>query len=390
MVPNFSIDDIIKARTMSSSVATPVSTPVVSTPVVSTNADGLATWTQGSAESFADLSEYMSFMSTKLAGTHMQELAALALASFVAKQNLLLAGLHGEAKTTFAEVFADVVDNSVFKRAQFTPTTPPEVVVGGVPLKRINEGVIEYKLEEGIVSGHLVLLDEIDKASARTQQLLLEYLNTKSVINRGQKIKTPTEMVLATRNDELDLSYFSDRFSACYHFKRTKPSSFMSDYAKMLDTDCEVAHKRITKSLIVGLRVKAHEIFQNALSDVSNTHLDVSNSPIKWLLAFLDAKNDAFSRFGGISPRKVKNALQLVCAWSALHDHDEVLWADLYATHFAFDSSVQAETIKAEIMSSLVMVQSSTDPYPLVSGKVEAENNLRKQTRDRLQQKVSL
>jgi MoxR-like ATPase len=111
--------------------------------------------------------------------------------------HVLLEDYPGLAKTLIARSFASVLGMD-FKRIQFTPDLLPGDITGGYLFDR-NEG--KFALRKGPVFAHVVLADEINRASPRTQSALLEAMQEYQVTIEGETL--PLEepfMVIATQN----------------------------------------------------------------------------------------------------------------------------------------------------------------------------------------------
>lgn len=130
---------------------------------------------------------------------------------FVGKENVtenvlicLLAGGHvliedvpGVGKTTLARVLSGSVDMS-FGRIQFTPDTLPGDIVG-ISVYNMKTGEFEYR--EGAIMRQMILADEINRTSPKTQSALLEAMAEGSVTVDGKKYALPEPfMVIATQN----------------------------------------------------------------------------------------------------------------------------------------------------------------------------------------------
>ncbi len=119
------------------------------------------------------------------------------LTCFLAKGHVLLEDVPGTGKTTLARVLSSSVDCS-FGRIQFTPDTLPSDVTG-VSVYDAKSGTFRYK--EGAVMAQLVLADEINRTSPKTQAALLEAMAEGQVSVDGVKHPLPEPfMVMATQN----------------------------------------------------------------------------------------------------------------------------------------------------------------------------------------------
>jgi MoxR-like ATPase len=126
-----------------------------------------------------------------------QEEVKMMLASLLAGGHVLLEGVPGVAKTTMAKALADSLDLS-FQRIQFTPDLLPSDIVGTYVY---NQKSADFDLKQGPIFGNVILADEINRASPKTQSALLEAMQEKQVTIEGSTMKLPLPfMVLATQN----------------------------------------------------------------------------------------------------------------------------------------------------------------------------------------------
>ncbi|MET0392508.1 MAG: MoxR family ATPase [Chitinophagaceae bacterium] len=125
------------------------------------------------------------------------EMVKLILAALLADGHVLIEGVPGVAKTLTAKLVARSVDAG-FSRVQFTPDLMPSDVLG-TPVFNPREAVFEFK--KGPVFSNIVLVDEINRAPAKTQSALLEIMEERqaSVDGKTYPMDAPF-MVLATQN----------------------------------------------------------------------------------------------------------------------------------------------------------------------------------------------
>ena len=113
--------------------------------------------------------------------------------------NVLLEGMPGLGKTQLVKTISKVL-NLKFSRIQFTPDLMPADVVGTNLIVKENDST-KFKFEEGPVFTNLLLADEINRATPKTQSALLEAMGEKSVTVGKVKYAMPKPfMVLATQN----------------------------------------------------------------------------------------------------------------------------------------------------------------------------------------------
>lgn len=129
-----------------------------------------------------------------------RDLIRQALITLLAGGNALLEGVPGLAKTTLVRTLADVIDCS-FSRIQFTPDLMPADIVGTTLISEDDNGRKMFRFEPGPIFANLVLADEINRATPKTQSALLEAMQEHSVTVGGviHTLKEPF-FVMATQN----------------------------------------------------------------------------------------------------------------------------------------------------------------------------------------------
>jgi MoxR-like ATPase len=128
------------------------------------------------------------------------ELHRLVLAGLLAKGHLLLEGLPGVGKTALIVALSKLLDLE-FKRVQFTPDLMPGDILGTHLLRESAAGHREMAFQPGPVFTNLLLADEINRASPKTQSALLEAMQEGAVTQLGTTRKLPRPFfVLATQN----------------------------------------------------------------------------------------------------------------------------------------------------------------------------------------------
>jgi MoxR-like ATPase len=128
-----------------------------------------------------------------------QEAVELALVSLLARGHLLIEDVPGVGKTTLARALAKAVGGDIH-RVQFTSDLLPSDVLG-VSVYDQRQG--EFVLRQGPVFANVLLADEINRASPRTQSALLEAMNEGQVSLDGQTIPLPEPFfVIATQNPQ--------------------------------------------------------------------------------------------------------------------------------------------------------------------------------------------
>lgn len=235
------------------------------------------------------------------------------MATTIAGGHALFEGLPGLGKTLLAASFARAAGLS-YRRVQFTPDLLPADVTGTEVLR---EG--QFRFEKGPLFAQVVLADEINRATPKTQSALLEAMQEGAVTVGGVRYPLPNPfLVLATQNPlELEGTYplpeaQLDRFTSKIEVRsppRAVWQRILSEEPKQPERvagpeDFEEAHKALEK---VRVASTGHEAVIN--------------------LAFLSAEHSAL-RFG-ISPRGAKSWLRLARGYAVLAGRPYVEWSDL-------------------------------------------------------------
>jgi MoxR-like ATPase len=122
------------------------------------------------------------------------------LICLIAGGHVLLEGVPGLGKTMLVRTLAQALDLE-FARIQFTPDLMPADIVGTDILEEADGGRREFRFQPGPVFTNLLLADEINRATPKTQSALLEAMQerTVTVANRSYPLESPF-LVLATQN----------------------------------------------------------------------------------------------------------------------------------------------------------------------------------------------
>ena len=124
----------------------------------------------------------------------------LSLAAMLSGGHALLVGVPGLAKTLLVETLGTVLGLSD-KRIQFTPDLMPADIVGSEVLEETAKGKRSFRFIPGPVFCQLLMADEINRASPRTQSALLQAMQERFVTVAGQRHDLPAPFhVLATQN----------------------------------------------------------------------------------------------------------------------------------------------------------------------------------------------
>ncbi|HET7677088.1 MAG TPA: MoxR family ATPase [Candidatus Limnocylindrales bacterium] len=212
------------------------------------------------------------------------------LICLLANGHALLEGVPGLGKTMLVRTIAEVIDCS-FNRIQFTPDLMPADIVGTNILIE-EEGSRQFRFQQGPIFANLVLADEINRATPKTQSALLEAMQEQQVSVARQRYRLePPFFVLATQNPlEMEGTYplpeaQLDRFL----FKLWVPFPEEDDLVRIMDrtTGATVPHGRKTAAAeeIVAMQRLARSVpiaphvTAYAVSLLAATHPDNARAP---------------------------------------------------------------------------------------------------------------
>jgi MoxR-like ATPase len=241
--------------------------------------------------------------------------------ALIAGGHVLLEGVPGLGKTLMVRTLASAVNLS-FSRIQFTPDLMPADITGTTVLTGEAAGARHFQFEAGPVFASIVLADEINRATPKTQSALLEAMQEQSVTVGNTQHALPSPFcVLATQNPlEMEGTYplpeaQLDRFL----FKLIVSYPSAAEMATILDRTTGVSSDTVTKVLdgptVLGMRSIVREVpLASHVRDfvirlVESTHPE---SPV----ATADVKK--YFRFGA-SPRAAQ-ALVMAAKIGALLD----------------------------------------------------------------------
>ncbi len=125
------------------------------------------------------------------------DVVRLALVAILCEGHILLEDVPGTGKTTLARAIAKSLGCS-FRRIQFTPDLMPADITG---INYYNQKLGEFVFREGPLIAQVVLADEVNRATPRTQAALLEAMEERQLTVEGVTVKLPRPfLVLATQN----------------------------------------------------------------------------------------------------------------------------------------------------------------------------------------------
>jgi MoxR-like ATPase len=244
----------------------------------------------------------------------------LALTVLLAEGHVLIEDVPGVGKTQLAKALARSIDCTV-RRVQFTPDLLPSDITG---VNAYNQELREFEFKPGPIFANIVLGDEINRASPKTQSALLESMEERQVTVDGStyQLESPF-MVIATQNPvEMEGTYplpeaqrdrFMSRISIGYPDRAAELAMLDSHGAgSPLDELKPVAHASDVRALVTAVR-----------------DVHVSTSIRQYIIDLVNATRASAELRLGASPRAALHLLRASRAHAALDERDFVIPDDV-------------------------------------------------------------
>ncbi|WP_339757104.1 MoxR family ATPase [uncultured Winogradskyella sp.] len=254
----------------------------------------------------------------------------LLIVALLADGHVLIEGVPGIAKTVTAKLFAKVLKTN-YSRIQFTPDLMPSDVLG---TSILNMKSSEFEFKKGPIFSNIVLIDEINRAPAKTQAALFETMEERQATIDGTtyKFKNPF-MVLATQNPieqegtyalpEAQLDRFIFKIKVDYPSLDDEIKIIALHHARkgdlpqtlinaVLDTKSLEDYKSKTQSIVVEEKIIKY-IAEIVTKTRNHPHLYLGGSPRASIAILNTAK--AFAAINGrdfVIPEDIKKALDPV------------------------------------------------------------------------------
>lgn len=246
----------------------------------------------------------------------------LALTCILAKGHLLIEDLPGVGKTTLAHTFAQLLGLQ-FNRIQFTSDMLPADVLGISVFEQNNS---QFTFHPGPIFSNVLLADEINRATPKTQSSLLEAMEEQQVTLDGKTRELPHPFfVIATQNPSEQIGTFPlpesqlDRFlmsiSLGYPDARAERQLLMSN-------DKREALNKLAPCLNDNQLREMQEEVQNVTT---------SDALLDYVQALISYTRDSGLFEYGLSPRAGLALLHVSKAWAMLNERDYVVPEDVQA-----------------------------------------------------------
>ena len=239
-----------------------------------------------------------------------EDVIRLALTCLIARGHLLIEDIPGVGKTTLAHVLASVLGLS-FQRIQFTSDLLPADILGVSVYDRENG---EFSFHAGPIFSQLILADEVNRATPRTQSALLEAMEEHQITLEGETRLLPIPFfVIATQNPSHQIGTFPLPESQLDRFMMRLHLGYPDNKAER-----ELLKGRDRRELLAEtLPVMSAEQLIQIQSRVETVH--VSDALLDYLQDLLEFSRLSSEFNGGLSPRSGLAMLHCSQAWALLH-----------------------------------------------------------------------
>lgn len=247
----------------------------------------------------------------------------LLITGLLANGHVLIEGVPGVAKTVTAKLFARTLKTD-FSRIQFTPDLMPSDVLGTSVL---SSKTSDFEFKPGPIFSNIVLIDEINRAPAKTQAALFEVMEERQITIDGKKyMMKPPFMVLATQNPieqegtyalpEAQLDRFLFKIKVDYPTPEEEVQILQSHHARKGGVPEEGVTPVITPEKLLALQLQIQEVLveEKLLNYIAQLVVKTRNHPHLYL---------------GASPRATIAVMNASKAMAAIQGRDFVIPEDI-------------------------------------------------------------
>lgn len=247
----------------------------------------------------------------------------LVIACLLARGHLLLDDLPGTGKTTLAKAIADAIQGQL-ARVQCTPDLMPADITG---FSIFNQKTREFEFNPGPVFADVLLSDEINRTTPRTQSAMLEAMAERQVTIDGKPHSlSPTFFVIATQNPidshgayplpEAQLDRFAIKLKIGYPDREAQ--------RKILSREVHTVDQCNNESTIPSISLADLQRLQQQVREVS-VHPRVT----EYLIDLVEASRADLAVDLGVSPRGMMQWQAMAQAWALLNQRDFVTPCDV-------------------------------------------------------------
>lgn len=246
----------------------------------------------------------------------------LALTCILAKGHLLIEDLPGVGKTTLAHTLAKLLGLQ-FNRIQFTSDMLPADVLGISIFEQNNQ---KFTFHPGPIFNNVLLADEINRATPKTQSALLEAMEEQQVTLDGKTRKLPTPFfVIATQNPSEQIGTFALPESQLDRFLMSISLGYPDAQAERI--------LLISDDRREALNILPACLNENELKDMQEQvqHITTSDALLDYVQALISYSRESGLFEYGLSPRAGLALLHVAKAWAMLNNRNFVIPEDIQA-----------------------------------------------------------
>ena len=255
-----------------------------------------------------------------------EQMIELLLAGILSDGHILIEGVPGVAKTLTAKLLSKVISVG-FSRIQFTPDLMPSDVIG-TSVFNPRENIFQFK--PGPIFSNIVLIDEINRAPAKTQSALFEVMEERQITVDGQTFLLPPPfMVVATQNPieqegtyhlpEAQLDRFLFKINVRYPSQEQEFRIVSNHHQMRVDSRFETVQPVLSAARIDELREKVRG-------------LHVEEKLMHFITSIVAATRNHKAIYLGASPRASIGILNGAKALAAMQGRDFVTPEDIVYT----------------------------------------------------------
>ncbi|MAB58892.1 MAG: magnesium chelatase [Aequorivita sp.] len=256
-----------------------------------------------------------------IVGQH--DMLEMLIISILTDGHSLIEGVPGVAKTLTAKLLAKTLAVD-FSRIQFTPDLMPSDILG---TSIFNVKTSEFEFKQGPVFSNIVLIDEINRAPAKTQAALFEIMEERQVTMDGTEYKMePPFLVFATQNPvEQEGTYALpeaqlDRFL----FKINVPYPTLEEEIHILENEHHRKDAFVLDSVTQVLNAKQIAEYQHTIKQII-----IESNLLKYIAAIVENTRTNANLFLGASPRASLAIMNASKALAAMNGRDFVTPDDI-------------------------------------------------------------
>jgi len=268
----------------------------------------------------ADISSILQSINSIILGK--EHTVKLALSCLLAKGHLLIEDVPGVGKTTLAHTLANVLGLD-FQRVQFTSDMLPADILGVSIFERETN---HFNFHKGPIFSQLLLADEVNRATPRTQSALLEAMEERQVSIEGETYYLPNPFfVIATQNPSNQIGTFPLPESQLDRFLMKIKIGYPDAKAEK-DLLIGQDRRQMLQQLQAVISVDKLMAIQTATQEIH-----VSSAIIDYVQQLLAHSRHSGLFHFGLSPRAGLGLLRAAQAWALIDQREHVLPEDIQA-----------------------------------------------------------